>query len=141
MPRRIAEELRGAYFWSRVQVSQPHECWPWRGHVKKNGYGAWSIHHGVTVHAHRVAWELTYGAIPDGQFVCHSCDYRQCCNPQHLWLGTHQDNMDDARRKGRLIRPSPTHCRRGHLITEENRQPLRQGCLICRKLRERSRKK
>jgi hypothetical protein len=53
--------------------------------------------------AHRVAWELTYGAIPDGMCVCHACDNRACCNPEHLWLGTRTDNNRDCDAKHRRI--------------------------------------
>jgi len=55
------------------------------------------------VYAHRLAWELTYGPIPDGMLVCHHCDNPICCRPDHLFLGTPSDNMQDALRKGRFF--------------------------------------
>lgn len=65
-----------------------------------NGYG--QIHQsGRTAYAHRVAWELANGPIPDGGFILHSCDNRRCVNPAHLRVGTFQDNMDDMTGRGR----------------------------------------
>ena len=74
----------------------PHKsgCHHWTGSTMPNGYG--QIHvRGQTAYAHRVAWELVNGQIPEGAFVLHACDNRHCVNPAHLRLGTFQDNMDD----------------------------------------------
>jgi hypothetical protein len=89
-------------FWSWVSKRGEDECWPWMGCKTTNGYGQISLTiTGIAVMAHRVAWELTNGPIPPGLCVCHSCDRRECCNPKHLWTGTHQDNMHDMLVKGR----------------------------------------
>lgn len=65
-----------------------------------NGYG--QIHKdGKTAYAHRVAYEIANGPIPDGLFVCHSCDNRKCMNPEHLFLGTYLDNIGDMVGKNR----------------------------------------
>jgi hypothetical protein len=76
-----------------VKVGAPDECWPWTG-PKSGGYGI--------RHAHRSAWAFVHGPIPKGMFVLHSCDVKSCCNPAHLHLGTHAENMREAAERGRL---------------------------------------
>jgi len=68
----------------------------------KDGYVLFSVN-GKFRRAHRFFWEMHNGEIPKGMFVCHRCDTPRCCNPEHLFLGTHQDNVDDMVRKGRHI--------------------------------------
>ncbi len=89
-------------FWSRVDRREPDECWPWLGARRgRMGYGLFGFKHRRAVPAHRMAYLLSKGDIPKGMFVCHSCDNPPCCNPAHLWLGTHADNMADRHAKGR----------------------------------------
>lgn len=92
-------------FWSKVDVRGPDECWEWLGARSGKRYGGfWD---GARVQrAHRVAWELTNGPIPDGMSVLHRCDNPPCCNPADLFLGTQTDNMRDAEQKGRGRRPN-----------------------------------
>lgn len=80
------------------------DCWYWTGARKTNGYGNVCFR-GKWFQAHRVMWVIHNGAIPDGIMVLHRCDNRACCNPKHLFLGTHTDNMRDmvAKGRGRLI--------------------------------------
>ena len=75
-------------------------CWLWNKAVGQEGYGRKKLCD-VNVNAHRVVWELFNGTIPVGYYVCHSCDTRSCVNPDHLFLGTHEDNMRDMVEKGR----------------------------------------
>lgn len=76
------------------------ECWLFIGGRNNSGYG--SVWYRSEAHgAHRVSWKLHRGPIPDGLWVLHKCDVRACCNPAHLWLGTPQDNVQDAIAKGR----------------------------------------
>lgn len=90
-------------FWAKVKKGSG--CWIWTGARTTSGYGFFNLpRNGLpkrVVKAHRYAWTLAQGAIPDGMFVCHSCDVPLCCNPEHLWLGTHDENMRDMVRKGR----------------------------------------
>lgn len=85
-------------------VQKTDGCWIWTKSRSNNGYG--QIGHrenGHLVHklAHRVSYELFIGPIPDGIYVCHTCDNPPCINPKHLWLGTAKDNNRDCREKGR----------------------------------------
>jgi hypothetical protein len=96
-------------FWEKVNKDGPlcvrlgTKCWVWMGGTYLNGYGCIKIkRHMVSVH--RLSWQLANGEIPEGMFVLHKCDNRPCVNPDHLFLGTQQDNVDDMITKGR--RPS-----------------------------------
>jgi hypothetical protein len=87
-------------FWPLVAMSGREECWPWLGTIGGEGYGSFSAA-GRRHSAHRLAYELTKGPIAKGQMVCHRCDNPRCCNPAHLFLGTHAANMADMVAKGR----------------------------------------
>lgn len=76
-------------------------CWLWTGSVFSDGYGRAQIWNRGD-RAHRVAYKIANGQIPNGQLVCHTCDTPKCCRPSHLFLGTPQDNTQDAIRKGRV---------------------------------------
>lgn len=90
-------------FQKRFKVAESG-CHEWHAAHNIRGYGRFNID-GKLYGAHRVAWELANGPIPEGMFVCHHCDNPKCVNPEHLFLGTASDNMRDASRKGRVVRP------------------------------------
>ena len=88
-------------FWSKVGVEGPDDCWIWRRGLNDSGYGQFKlIAGGSPKRASRVAWLLTYGD-PGSSLVLHKCDNPPCCNPAHLFLGTHFDNNADMTSKGR----------------------------------------
>lgn len=91
-------------FWSKVSCSEG--CWLWTGAKTEKGYGVFGIGK-ETDKAHRIAWRLSYGPIPKCIFVLHKCDTPACVRPEHLFLGTNQDNVNDMIRKGRNSPPPP----------------------------------
>ena len=91
-------------FWRKVDKSKGKDaCWPWMGACTNSGYGKIGLpRQRKLISTHRLAYMFfTKELIPDKLLVCHHCDNRKCCNPQHLFLGTHSDNMLDCSNKGR----------------------------------------
>jgi len=84
----------------RKHYVQSEGCWEWQSSVHRNGYGKFNIG-GKTMLAHRIAWELAFGNIPDGRYVLHHCDNPRCVRPDHLFLGDDKANVDDMWLKGR----------------------------------------
>lgn len=88
-------------FWEKVDIRGEDECWLWLGGIPDR-YGEF-YDSGRMKKAHRVAYELSNGPIPDGLEILHTCDNPPCINPKHLFTGTHQDNMTDMVQKGRQV--------------------------------------
>jgi hypothetical protein len=97
-PRSIEER-----FWNKVNKHGPIHpilgtpCWIWG---KGLGYGTLKDSK-RKISSHRLSYELHFGALPKGVFVCHHCDNPPCCNPKHLFIGSHSDNLKDMASKGR----------------------------------------
>jgi hypothetical protein len=83
------------------KIRKSDSCWIWIAATSKFGYGRF-LFNGKNTAAHRVAWTIYRGEIPKGMFVLHKCDVRNCVNPDHLFLGTQDDNMKDCAKKGRF---------------------------------------
>lgn len=98
-------ESTQARFWQKVDQSAGQDaCWLWTTAHTHVGYGRFALTHQRTVYAHRLAYFLTYGEIPTDKIVCHRCDNPTCCNPAHLFVGTHKENVQDMIDKGRKPR-------------------------------------
>ena len=130
-----------ARFEIKVSPCPMSGCHLWTAALDQRGYGRFGFRpHGEAnyraVVSSRVAWELYVGPVPKGLEVCHHCDIPACVNPEHLFLGTHKENMEDRDRKGRAIagQSNKTHCPQGHPYVGDNVYLYKNSrkCKLCR---------
>ncbi len=95
-------------FWNGMIKKDENDCWIWVRCNNGSGYGITTLK-GIRYLTHRLAYEITYGAIPKGMYVLHTCDNPSCCNPKHLKLGTQFDNMKDMTDKKRRVVGEDSH--------------------------------
>ena len=127
-------------FWSKVAAGDPRECWLWLGAQKKGGYGHLHLgprNGGRYTGAHRYAYELLRGPIPEGMVIDHLCRVHLCVNPLHLEPVTTHENLRRGEGHGR-----ETHCPQGHAYDEQNTyvdSKNRRRCRACNRDARRSR--
>ena len=89
-------------FQERIQTVPWSGCWIWMGWLDENGYGKLRVSPNTKrIRAHRWSYQLHKGPIPNGKFICHTCDTRSCVNPDHLYVGTAKENNLDRKRRNR----------------------------------------
>ena len=104
---RIKKSLKQRLLEKLPEERRPDKCWEFQGSTDRHGYGVIRIRP-KRISAHRAAWKVFNGkAIPDGMQVNHHCDNSKCCNPDHLYVGTHKDNMRDMTERGRAFVVAP----------------------------------
>ena len=111
-------------FWTRVNKQDSEECWNWLGAKDINGYGKFSFL-GRTILAHRLAWKITYGDIPEGLLILHKCNNSSCVNPQHLYVGNQSNNMLDRTKSG--YSHKETMIRHGVKYNSQKQAMIRNG--------------
>lgn len=140
--KRLSRDYYVAKYWAHIEQDE-NGCWRWQGSLKSNGYASFYAGGGRgtnKTYAHRFAYELLIGPIPDGLDIDHLCRVRDCSNPGHLEAVTHRENMlrgDTFAAK----HARKTHCHQGHPFDEVNTywflDGSGRGCRTCRNARSR----
>lgn len=120
----IEDDVR---LWNKVEVG---DCWTWTGSTNQYGHGHF-WRDGKCQYVHRYVWQALAGAVPEGLVIDHLCRNPRCCNPDHLEVVTHQENV----LRGESIfaaQAKQTHCKRGHEFTEDNTYVNKRNIRCCR---------
>jgi len=140
-------EAYRTYWLDRVRakcVVDENGCWVWQGSLHTNGYGqtSWQGRTGILSRFMYKVWHRV--ELQKRQYVCHSCDVKRCCNPDHLWLGDNGLNKKDETLKGKNFFAKKTHCPRGHEYNSENTHVHEvrpgvwsRGCKACSRVHQR----
>ena len=122
----------GPRFWTKVEIT-PGGCWEWTAALNSNGPRGYGVfwHRGRLVVAHRVAYEMVYGPIPDGLQIDHLCRNRRCVKPSHLEVVTQRENILRGTAPS-AIHARQSHCLRGHPLSGENLYLVPSGGRRCR---------
>jgi hypothetical protein len=124
----VINESTQARFWAKVSLQSG--CWPWTAYIAPTGYGMFCLNRRMT-YAHRVAYEIVNGPIPEGLQIDHLCRVRHCVNPAHLEAVTQRENMARGA-AGPAGGPRRTTCKRGHDLTDPaNIYTRRDGGHMC----------
>lgn len=126
---------------TKFVLNEETGCWEWSGALNRaNGYGTFQLN-GKRQYAHRFFYEQKFGQIPAGKCACHKCDNPKCVNPDHIFLGSHHENMIDAARKGRIGKRKNRIglCKRGHSLSGPDSRGW-MYCKICRLNQQRQRR-
>lgn len=128
------DDLIKTKFISKCYYNPETRCVEWSGSKNYKGYGYFA-----GTRAHRAAWKIYVGDIPADKHVLHKCDNPGCVNPEHLWLGTHAENMTDRFKKGRYTTIQKNRCTKGHWLNDKNILKLsrknRKDEIICKTCR------
>lgn len=106
-------------FWEKVEIGEIDECWEWQANKLPKGYGTFKDEMLKINLAHRMAYFLKNGDFDRNLVICHSCDNPPCVNPNHLFLGTQKDNLEDSVQKGRFPKGEKHH---NSLISDEKKE-------------------
>jgi hypothetical protein len=131
-------------FMKFIKINPTTSCWEWQGAKHEYGYGLFEFKSANgrwrSICAHRIAWIIFKGPIPDKLHIRHKCDNPPCVNPDHLEIGTHKDNMRDRHERKTHPFSALTHCKNGHEFTTENTYLWRRSdtniirkCRTCRR--------
>lgn len=145
-PSRIAPEGYDQHILERIKrrvTIDENGFWLWNGTKTPTGYGTID-YKSSSMNVHRAAYQAHFRVkLETEQYVLHRCDVRNCCNPDHLWIGTAKDNNADCAAKGRHYEGSREVCERGHpfsgdnlrLGTQKGGRSIRRICVTCERLR------